>query len=121
MDDGPSPAAPSGPSLAAAPAPAPAVGGAMDIDDGATSANSASTRGKNRAKPTSHVPPEDLPAGRVIATWPMVDCAGDGCAHTARWRDCFEECIYTRVSSGVLGDDDDEFHVAYYCYSCMAV
>ena len=50
----------------------------------------------------------------------MVDCAGDGCTHTARWRDCFEECIYTRVSSGVLGDDDDEYHVAYFCYRCMA-
>ena len=93
----------------------------MDIDDGATSVSSTSTRGRNRARPIDHVAPEDLPAGRVIASWPMVDCAGEGCTHTARWRDCFEECVYTRVSGGVLGDDDDEFHVAFFCYRCMAV
>ena len=51
----------------------------------------------------------------------MVDCAGADCTATPRWRDCFEECIYTRLSAGVLGDDDDEFHVAYFCYRCMAV
>ena len=121
MDDGPSPVVAPGPPIAAAPAPAPAVAAPMDIDDGATSVSSTSTRGRSRARPIDHVAPEDLPAGRVIASWPMVDCAGEGCAHTARWRDCFEECVYTRVSGGVLGDDDDEFHVAFFCYRCMAV
>jgi hypothetical protein len=86
----------------------------MDIDDGATSVSSINTWGKNRAKPIADVPPADLPAGRVIASWPMVDCAGADCTSTARWRDCFEECIYTKLSAGVLGEDDDEFHVAYF-------
>ena len=51
----------------------------------------------------------------------MAECSGDGCTHTARWRDCFEDCVYTRVSNGVYGDDDDEYHIAYFCYRCMAV
>ena len=67
MDDGPSPAAPSGLLLALARTPALAVGGAMDIDDGTTSVSSTSTRGKNRAKPIDQVAPEDLPAGRHAA------------------------------------------------------
>ena len=62
----------------------------MDVEDAATSASSASTRGKNRGRPISHIDPEDLPAGRVIATWPIVEYAGSDCAHTACWRDCFE-------------------------------
>ena len=65
--------------------------------------------------------PEDLPPGRVIASWPLVDCSGDGCTHVARWRDCYEECVYTHVSAGVLGDDDDDWHVTFTCFSCMAV
>ena len=93
----------------------------MDVDDAATSASSANTRGKNRGRPISHIAPEDLPAGRVIATWPMVQCAGSGCTHTARWRDCFEEWVYVRVANGVYGDDNDEYRIDYFCYRCMAV
>ena len=92
----------------------------MDIDDGATSVSSASTRGRNRSRPNADVAPVELPAGRVIATWPMVDCAGVGCGATAKWRDCFEECIYTKVGAGVLGDDEDAFQVSYFCFECMA-
>ena len=92
----------------------------MDIDDRATSVSSSSTRGRNRARPIADVAPVDLPAGRVIATWPLVNCAGVDCGATATWRDCFEECIYTKVGTGVLGDDEDAFQVSYFCFKCMA-
>jgi hypothetical protein len=51
----------------------------------------------------------------------MVACSGDGCTHEASWRDCFKECVYTRRSAGVLGDDDAEFYTAYFCFRRMAV
>ena len=41
--------------------------------------------------------------------------------HQANWRGCFEECVYTRKSADMIGDDDDEFFTTYYCFRCMAV
>ena len=128
MDDGPAPPALAGPLPLSTPLPSPqtptalvpAAGALMDIDDGATSVSSSNTRGRNKARPIADVAPVDLPAGRVIATWPLVNCAGVDCGATATWRDCFEECIYTKVGTGVLGDDEDAFQVSYFCFKCMA-
>ena len=93
----------------------------MAIEDAASSLSSTSARGRNRARPINPAAPEELPAGRFIASWPIVDCSGAGCVHQANWRDCFEECVYTKKSANVIGDDDDEFFTTYFCYRCMAV
>ena len=96
----------------------------MAIEDVASSLSSTtatSARGRNRARPVNPAAPEELPAGRFIASWPMVDCAGAGCMHQANWRDCFEECVYTKKSVDMIGDDDEEFFTTYFCYRCMAV
>ena len=50
-----------------------------------------------------------------------MDCYEEGCTRQANWRACYEECVITRRSAGVIGDDEDQFFTTYYCFGCMAV
>ena len=78
----------------------------------------ASKAGINRPKGM----PEAPAAGRIIATWPIVECATVECHVQNRWNRMYEHHeIIKPGGSGKWGDDDDpEEIVFYWCAVCMA-
>ena len=73
MEERPSPKAPSGPaSPPTGPRASSGAAAPMDVDDALTTASSTNARGKNKDKSIARIPPSELPAGKVIATWPLV-------------------------------------------------
>jgi len=62
-------------------------------------------KGVNKSKGKPEAPP---PAGRIIATWPIVSCATVGCDVQDRWNRMFEHHEVSKPGgSGKWGDDKD--------------
>ena len=77
-----------------------------------------SRTGINKAKGK----PENPVAGRLIATWPCVDCSTETCDARARWNIMFQTReVIKEGGSGKWGDDADPEEITkYWCTLCMA-
>jgi hypothetical protein len=66
---------------------------------------------------TSKGKPENPVAGRLIATWPLVDCSTETCDRRARWNIMFQTReVIKEGGSGKWGDDaDPEEIIKYLC------
>ena len=66
--------------------------------------------------------PENPVAGRLIATWPLVDCSTETCDTRARWNIMFQtRGVIKDGGSGKWGDDADPEEITkYWCTLCMA-
>ena len=83
-----------------------------------TVAGGSSNKGINKSKGKPDAPP----AGRLISTWPIVQCATSGCTVESRWNLMHEtRNTVNPGGSGKFGDDaDPEEVVSYRCSTCMS-
>jgi hypothetical protein len=89
-------------------------------DSEVASSSGAHRRGINKAKPLEGIPENNLGAVKRYPSWPYVPCASEGCEEMEKWKNCNQVRVVTKTSNEVYGDDNEEFHIDYYCPKCMA-